>query len=1160
MSYRRTIRLSGGEYGRSFSDASRSRLPETLAGLIGPRRALNSTCVIALISLAIGSSTLAAQTGGSTASPQTPHQVLDGTAQLVEHYNPNQKLRLALALKPPHLDEERQLIKELHDKKSPQFHKFLTADEWNDRFAPSTQDEQAVVDWAESQGLSITHRYPNRLLVDVEASASTIEKAFNIKINRYQIGNESFFSNDRETLLPAHLADVVWSVQGLNSLEHERPVSKKFQPPSRPDYLPGPAVADSGSDHGDADTSKLPASLKKALKRSDGGEAVPNITNGAYDPTDIYSSQTYDFNALYAQGKCCNPLNNPGQTPPQTSIAIATFMAQNLSDIAGFHTQYPYLAYNIQLFNIDGTPASGDGEGTMDGEWSTAMSNSFGSYVNTSKVYVYQGANYLNNTITDVYNHMLNDSYARVFSTSWYCTEYATYGTNEDCLPATMNARDSIFLSMVGQGWTLVAASGDAGATSGCGDADAVQFPSTDPNVIAAGGTTLRLSSGPIFSSEVAWTGGPYGCFSNDGGSTGGFSAYWGAPYYQSLLGFGIRAVPDIALNADWYNTPQNIYFDGYLQGNGGTSIVAPELAGFFAQENAYLLAMGNVCGGGTSACAPMGNANYYLYDEGVYQTAPHYPFYDITSGCNNNDVTAYYGLWYYCAGAGYDEVTGWGSANMLQLAWAINWYSTIYIGAPSVNFTGPAVNQWYNTEQTVSWTVSDNSHTGIAGFTQGWDSIPSDAYSEAHGGSGNSFYSGPQFPNATSGWLDFVDYGVSQGCHTAHVEAWSNMGEASGDLTYGPVCYDTIAPVTTATLSGTLSGSVYVSSVKVTLTPTDSGSGVASTSYQIDGGSWLTYAAPFTVSALGSHTVKFYSKDKAGNVESTKSVSFTIDSNTTTTVASSVNPSTYNQSVTFTATVTATGGTPTGTVTFKDGSSTLGTGTLSSGKATLAISTLAVASHSITAVYAASGSFLGSTSAALTQTVKAASSSTTLASSLNPSTYGAKVTFTATVTSSGGTPTGTVTFKNGSTTMGTGTLSGGKATFTTQSFAVGGHSITAVYGGSVNIAGSTSPALTQTVNPATTTSKVTSSLNPSKSGQSVTFTATVTSSGGNPPGTVTFKDGSTTLGTGTLSSGKATFSTSSLSVGTHSITAVYGGSTDFSGSTSAVLSQVVNN
>ena len=74
-----------------------------------------------------------------------------------------------------------------------------------------------------------------------------------------------------------------------------------------------------------------------------------------------------------------------------------------------------------------------------------------------------------------------------------------------------------------------------------------------------------------------------------------------------------------------------------------------------------------------------------------------------------------------------------------------------------------------------------------------------------------------------------------------------------------------------------------------------------------------------------------------------------------------------------------------------------------------------------------------------------------------------------------------------------------------------------------------------------------------------MTFTATVACSAGTPTGTVTFKDGATTLGTGTLNgSGAATFSTSALTTGTHSISVVYAGSTYCLTSTSPTLSQVV--
>src|SRR5439155_5954095 len=109
---------------------------------------------------------------------------------------------------------------------------------------------------------------------------------------------------------------------------------------------------------------------------------------------------------------------------------------------------------------------------------------------------------------------------------------------------------------------------------------------------------------------------------------------------------------------------------------------------------------------------------------------------------------------------------------------------------------------------------------------------------------------------------------------------------------------------------------------------------------------------------------------------------------------------------------------------------------------------------------------------------------------------------------------------------------------------------------------GSTSVALTQTVNKANTTTTVASSANPSVFGQSVTFTATVAvvaPGAGSPSGTVTFLDGATTLGSGALSGSTATFSTSALAVGSHSITASYGGDTNFNTSASAVLTQTVN-
>jgi Bacterial Ig-like domain (group 3)/Glycosyl Hydrolase Family 88/Fibronectin type III domain len=188
----------------------------------------------------------------------------------------------------------------------------------------------------------------------------------------------------------------------------------------------------------------------------------------------------------------------------------------------------------------------------------------------------------------------------------------------------------------------------------------------------------------------------------------------------------------------------------------------------------------------------------------------------------------------------------------------------------------------------------------------------------------------------------------------------------------------------------------------------------------------------------------------------------------TSTSLTSSANPSVYGHAVTFTATVKPTvAGTPTGTVTFRNGTSTLGTASLSAGKAIFTTASLAAGSYAITAVYGGNAEYTGSTSPTLTQTVAKAGTSTTVTSSLNPSRHGNSVTFTATVKSlTIGTPTGSVTFWNGATSLGTVTLTSGKATFTTAGLTVGSHSINVVYHGAPNYRGSTSPALTQTVNP----------------------------------------------------------------------------------------------
>jgi hypothetical protein len=169
----------------------------------------------------------------------------------------------------------------------------------------------------------------------------------------------------------------------------------------------------------------------------------------------------------------------------------------------------------------------------------------------------------------------------------------------------------------------------------------------------------------------------------------------------------------------------------------------------------------------------------------------------------------------------------------------------------------------------------------------------------------------------------------------------------------------------------------------------------------------------------------------------------------------------------------------------------------------------------------------------------------------------------TATVkpSSGTGTPTGTVTFYAGATPLGSAPLSRTEATLTTTTIPVGSQAITAVYSGNATDASSSSLVLKQTVNPDSTTTNVSSSDATSVYGQAVTFTAAVRAAApgsGTPTGTVTFKNGTTTLGTATLEGGSASFTIKILPIGSDAITVVYGGDANFKASTSAVLKHTV--
>ncbi len=185
----------------------------------------------------------------------------------------------------------------------------------------------------------------------------------------------------------------------------------------------------------------------------------------------------------------------------------------------------------------------------------------------------------------------------------------------------------------------------------------------------------------------------------------------------------------------------------------------------------------------------------------------------------------------------------------------------------------------------------------------------------------------------------------------------------------------------------------------------------------------------------------------------------------TFTTLSTSGSPSFVGQAVTFTAVVSPLVGTVQDgeTVTFYDGLTAIGTGTTANNVATFTTSALTVKTHFMKAVYPGDAAFAPS-SGKTKQIVIKYPTTTSLGSSLNPSQFGQKVTFTAQVTGSGPAPTGHVSFLDGTVAIGSATLSGGIAKLTKSTLAVGTHPITAHYLGDAFSAKSASSVVNQVV------------------------------------------------------------------------------------------------
>jgi subtilase family serine protease len=369
-----------------------------------------------------------------------------------------------------------------------------------------------------------------------------------------------------------------------------------------------------------------------------------------YTPLEI--QKAYNFLPLYARGIQGN----------NTRIAIIdAFGSSSLqTDLANFDSLTGLPPATVNIYFPDGAPRQKNSgwalETSLDVEWAHAIAPDatidLVVAVDSSLISIFDGVSFVSNSLTA----------DNVLSMSFGLSEslYPTTGS------FTIAAFHQLFVTITSHGTTPVASSGDSGASSCCN----VQYPSSDPLVIAVGGTSLFLNPDASYSSEVAWS-----------GSTAGSSLVFPKPSWQAGLGDSMRDVTDVSYDAN-PNTGVIVVLGNRLFAVGGTSAGAPQWASLVALA-------------GQANSAKYGAANQLLYKISTY--------HDVTTGSNG----------FFSATIGWDYPTGLGSPNANSTVKALSPSVPVAV-ANMVNFQGFTV----TTNGTLTVNVGALSLTGLVTAT----------------------------------------------------------------------------------------------------------------------------------------------------------------------------------------------------------------------------------------------------------------------------------------------------------------------------------------------------------------------------------------------------------------------------------------------------------
>jgi subtilase family serine protease len=489
-------------------------------------------------------------------------------------------LALAIGLPLRNQDALNQLIGQLYDPASTNYHRFLSNQEFTARFGPTAQDYETVKQFVRANGLRVAKTYPNRLILDVQGDAAHIEQAFQTTLRTYRHPSEprNFFAPDTEPSVPVGVP--VNDMFGLSDFSRPRPMVH--------------AAAERGSG---------------PLNYNGSG------SSGAY--------QGRDFRNAYIPG---SNLNGSGQV-----VALFELDGYYTNDISAYEANCGYT--NVPLQNVyvgitNGTPPGYSGVANAVAEVSLDIEMVVSMAPGLANVLVYEG-----NNPYDVYNQIVTDNAAKQISSSWFFgvgPSHRWHGGG--------TTLDSLFQTMIAQGQALFQASGDSDAWTGSQAFSLTSgpIPMDSPYLTCVGGTSLTMNgSGASWSSETVWNYASFGGADANVGSGGGVSTYYGIPAWQTNVSMAAnsgstvnRNLPDVALTADYIAV---VHDNGTSDIEAGTSCAAPLWAGFCALANQF-----DAATNGTT----LGFVNPALYAIGGSSAAAR-SLHDITTGSNIGTHTA---------------------------------------------------------------------------------------------------------------------------------------------------------------------------------------------------------------------------------------------------------------------------------------------------------------------------------------------------------------------------------------------------------------------------------------------------------------------------------------------------------------------------------------